>query len=64
MAKMAAKVSVVSDTTGGKKSVARRSTGLDYSFMTGLQFSHFGVLMTAGRPYSGTTGCLNWETGS
>jgi hypothetical protein len=26
-----AKISVVGNTTGGKKSVARRSTGLDYS---------------------------------
>ena len=31
MAKTVAKVSVVSDTAGGRKSVARRSTGLDYS---------------------------------
>jgi hypothetical protein len=31
MAKTVAKVSVVTDTAGGKKSVARRSTGLDYS---------------------------------
>jgi hypothetical protein len=53
MAKTAAKVSLVSDTAGGKKSVARRSTGLDYSSMTGLQFSHFGVLVTASRPSSG-----------
>jgi hypothetical protein len=30
-AKTVAKVSVVSNTAGGKKSVARRSTGLDYS---------------------------------
>jgi hypothetical protein len=52
MAKTTAKVSLVSDTAGGKKSVARRSTGLDYSSMTGLQFSHFGVA-TAGRPSSG-----------
>jgi hypothetical protein len=30
-AKTVAKISVVSNTAGGKKSVARRSTGLDYS---------------------------------
>jgi hypothetical protein len=30
-AKTLAKISVVSDTAGGKKSVARRSAGLDYS---------------------------------
>jgi hypothetical protein len=30
-AKTLAKISVVSNTAGGKKSVARRSTGLDYS---------------------------------
>jgi hypothetical protein len=30
-AKTVAKVSVVNDTGGGKKSVARRPTGLDYS---------------------------------
>jgi hypothetical protein len=30
-AKTVAKISVVGNTTGGKKSVARRSTGLDYS---------------------------------
>jgi hypothetical protein len=30
-AKTVAKISVVSNTAGGKDSVARRSTGLDYS---------------------------------
>jgi hypothetical protein len=30
-AKTVAKISVVSNTAGGKKSLARRSTGLDYS---------------------------------
>jgi hypothetical protein len=30
-AKTVAKISVASNTAGGKKSVARRSTGLDYS---------------------------------
>ena len=30
-AKTVAKISVVSNTAGGKKSVARRSTGLDYA---------------------------------
>jgi len=30
-AKTVAKISVVSNTAGGQKSVARRSTGLDYS---------------------------------
>ena len=30
-AKTVAKISMVSNTAGGKKSVARRSTGLDYS---------------------------------
>ena len=30
-AKTVAKITVVSNTAGGKKSVARRSTGLDYS---------------------------------
>jgi hypothetical protein len=33
-AKTVAKISVVSNTAGGKKSVARRSTGLDYSSLT------------------------------
>jgi hypothetical protein len=31
IAKTLTQVSVVTDTSGGKKSVARRSTGLDYS---------------------------------
>jgi hypothetical protein len=51
MAKTAAKVSVVSDTAAGRR--VWHADGLDYSSMTGLQFSHFGVLVTASRPSSG-----------
>jgi hypothetical protein len=37
IAKTLVKVSVVTDTAGGKKSVARRSTGLDYSSLAMVQ---------------------------
>jgi hypothetical protein len=41
-AKTVAKVSVVSNTAGGKKSVARRSTGLDYSSWVAQTFQLLG----------------------
>ncbi len=39
-AKTVAKISVVSNTAGGKKSVARRSTGLDFPLGGGVKQSH------------------------
>ena len=59
-AKTVAKISVASNTAGGKKSVARRYTGLDYSFSKASDRAKLMVSQEACEHFSRRTCLVRW----